>query len=76
MFAYADDVAVIGYGRRALKKLIRTCEEWTKENNMKINQKKSGIIWHKGKQGRKSQETEISGYPIKSSYRYLGTIID
>ena len=49
VFAYADNVAVIGYGRRTLKKLIKTCEEWTMVNNMKINQKKSGIIWHKGK---------------------------
>ena len=76
VFAYADDVAVIGYGRRALKKLIKICETWTEENNMKINQKKSGIIWHKRKQGRKMKETEINAYLIKSSYKYLGIIID
>ena len=43
---------------------------------MKINQKKSGIIWHKRKQGRKMKETEINAYLIKSSYKYLGIIID
>ena len=26
VFAYADDLAVIGYGRRDLKRVIRICE--------------------------------------------------
>ena len=49
VFAYADDLAVIGYGKNSLKEVIRICEEWTIRNNMKINREKSGIIWHKGR---------------------------
>ena len=43
IFAYADDVAVIGLG------VNRLCEKWTIKNKMKINKAKSGVIWHKGK---------------------------
>ena len=43
---------------------------------MKVNRQKSGIIIHKGKQGRKPKETEYKKYPIKSHYKYLGIVID
>ena len=49
VFAYADDLAVIGYDLRSLKGAINIIERWTDRNNMTINKKKSGIILHKGR---------------------------
>ncbi len=46
VFAYADDLAIVGYNMRSLKKAIRLCDRWVEENYMNIYRKKSGIILH------------------------------
>ena len=49
---------------------------------MKVNKKKSGIIFHsnKSKRGRKKKDLEeeqyVIGIPIIRTYRYLGIIIN
>ena len=43
-FAFADDLAINGTGKEQLEKAINTCKKWTEENNMKINEEKSGVI--------------------------------
>ena len=48
-YAYADDLATIGKGRKKIEEAIKIVEVWTRENNMIINKKKSGIIIHKNK---------------------------
>ena len=45
-FAFADDLAVNGFLDKNLKKAIKIIEKWMNENKMKINRKKSGIIYH------------------------------
>lgn len=45
-FAYADDLAAHGFDEELLNTAIKIIEEWGDENNMKINKKKSGIIFH------------------------------
>ena len=49
-FAYADDLAIIGFDRCRIFKTIDIIENWANNNNITINKKKSGIILH-GKQG-------------------------
>ena len=46
---------------------------------MKINKKKSGIMWFKRKKNNKKTLNEIKnieGYPIVENYKYLGIYID
>ena len=45
-FAYADDLAINGFKFTKMKKAINQIEKWVTENKMKINKKKSGIIFH------------------------------
>ena len=76
-FAYADDLAVIGYNRCRLFKTIDIIEEWAKDNNIVINKKKSGVILH-NRRGHtpKANKGRIRDYPIQRWYKYLGVIID
>ena len=77
-FAFADDLAVNGFLDRSMKKAIKIIEKWTDDNKMKINRKKSGIIYHT-KKNRKSKDGEnrtYMGFPIRTEYKYLGIMID
>ena len=47
VYAYADDLAIIGKDRERAEEAIRIVEEWTEENDMKINKKKSGFIFYR-----------------------------
>ena len=78
VFAYADDLAIVGYHKAKLKKCIRTAEKWADENNMTINRKKSGIIFHmkRSKYMDPNKEELFKGYPIKPHYKYLGIYLD
>ena len=75
--AYADDLAVIGICKTKLLEAIDLVEEWAEDNKLIINKKKSGVIIHGfGGRAAKKDKGEIRGYPYKSSYTYLGIIID
>ena len=64
-FAYADDLAVIGYNRCRLFKTIDIIEEWAKDNNIVINKKKSGVILHNSRGPTpKANKGWIRDYPI------------
>ena len=71
VFAYADDLAGIRWNEYKLSRTIRIIERWADENKMKINKKKSGIIFHKLKKMCKN-DSNYEGYPIVSKYKYLG----
>ena len=49
VYAYADDLAIIGQNKFKLKDAINIVEAWTYKNKMKVNKKKSGIIFYKRK---------------------------
>ena len=77
VFAYADDLAIVGFEEFRLRKCIEITERWADKNNMRINKKKSGVIFHM-KRGRKdipSTEKKF-GYPVKKEYKYLGIYMD
>ena len=48
VFAYADDIAIVGTGDKQLQKAWQIIWEWQYDNQMTINKKKSGIMLHKG----------------------------
>ena len=44
---------------------------------MKINKRKSGIMWIKKKgSGKKKKNEELEGFPVIDTYKYLGIWID
>ena len=65
-FAYADDLAIVGFEDDKLERCIEITELWADDNNMTINKKKSGIIFHmmRGRSGIPEDETKY-GYPVK-----------
>ena len=76
-FAYADDLAMVGICKTKLLDAITIVEEWARENNLRINKKKSGVMIHKhrGKAAKEDKGT-IRDFPYKNEYTYLGIIID
>ena len=66
VFAFADDLAIVGMTNTKLKRAISITENWAQDNQMMINKKKSAIMYHKinGKKLRKKRE--YHGYPIVS----------
>jgi len=59
-----------------LDKCINIIEEWSKENNLKINKKKSAIMEFMHRRSRTTQmkvENSYRDYPILDNYKYLGT---
>ena len=43
---------------------------------MKINRKKSGIIFHQKRYKKVEEGEQLLGYPIKEKYKYLGVYLD
>ena len=60
VFAYADDLAIIGKKKERLTEAINIVENWTRNNKMQINKKKSGIIFYKRKSRRNNNQGEQS----------------
>ena len=73
---YADDIILICKDKRELMRGIRFIEEWSRENQLSINKRKSGVMIMNKRRSRMNEEGEIEGYPIVLSYKYLGTVID
>ena len=48
VFAYADDIAILGSGEKKLLKAWQTVWNWQLDSQMAVNRKKSGIMLHTG----------------------------
>ena len=48
VFAYADDIAILGSGEKKLLKAWQTIWNWQLDSQMQVNRKKSGIMLHMG----------------------------
>ena len=59
VMVFADDIAILADSRPALSKAIIHIEEWCKANKMKLNKKKSNIIFIKSKPKSKLQKIGI-----------------
>ena len=77
IFMYADDTALICRNRKELEKGIKVLENWSEENGLTINKKKSGVmIMSKRKsKGRGLEIDKLWDYPIVNNYKYLGTVM-
>ena len=77
IFAYADDLAMIGKCKANLLDAINIVEAWTEENKLTINKKKSGVMIHRYRgKAAKTDKGFIRGFPYKTEYTYLGIVID
>ena len=73
IFAYADDIAILGQGNKKLDKAWELIWRWSYDNGMEINRKKSGIMMHKGSLKKVEANTHTkSRIPIVQCYKYLG----
>jgi len=79
MLCYADDVAIIFHSKEQLSWIIRNLENWTTQNKMTINKKKSGIMFGRKyvNESERSRNTDakFNGYPIVEHYKFLGVTI-
>ena len=79
--AYADDLAFTCVSREKLKGALAITEEWCQTTGMEINKEKSAIMRiRKDRRTRGvehgSGEASIMGFPVKTSYMYLGVQIE
>ena len=54
VFACADDLAAHAFDLDKLSEAIQLVEKWAEDNNMKINRKKSGILFHKKRKSKRN----------------------
>ena len=95
---YADDILVLCQTEGQIKQCIKIIEEWSKQNGMELNKKKSGILPFGPRRAKEvallrldktfnpqTKKTEnkwipttkeISGIPVVTTYKYLGTHLD
>ena len=73
---YADDLLVICTSLSQLRRVIYTIKNWSKENNLQLNPRKSGVVQFVSRAGniRKKLRTgeSIEGIPVVNEYKYLG----
>jgi hypothetical protein len=76
IFAYADDIMILCDKLETLDECVDIIENWSIDNNMKINKTKSAILEFIHRKKRITNLTigeNRRGYPIVSEYKYLGT---
>ena len=74
--AYADDVVCIWTNLAQTKQDIQIMEQWCIKNEMKINERKSGILRILKKRGKTRKiENSLNIQEVKS-YKYLGIHIN
>ena len=73
LLAYADDTLIICDSLSQVSSIIEVIRLWSGQNNMKLNEKKSGIVEFVGRRMRRSLRYEsICGFPVCGEYKYLG----
>ena len=74
--AYADDVVCIWTNLAQTKQAIQIMEQWCIKNEMKINERKSGILRILKKRGKTRKIENSLDIPEVESYKYLGIHIN
>ena len=75
--AYADDLLIVSNNHLQLLQSIRKTVQWSDDNHMIVNNKKSGIIKLRVDRRTKAPPyNHIQGIPVVSSYKYLGVRVD
>ena len=89
---YADDILILCQTIDQAKRCIRLIEQWSQNNGMELNKKKSGVVVFSARRAKdipymvntsnnkNSNWTpaikDISGVPLVQKYKYLGTYLD
>jgi len=76
---YADDLFVLCYSKSNMRKVIQTIKTWSIENNLNLNESKSGVMEFLPRQGGNltlNIGQEFEGIPIVACYKYLDVWID
>lgn len=80
LLGYADDLCVLCTSPSELRRVIKLIKHWSRENNLALNAKKSGILEFTPRLGKQSNylqiNSEFEGIPIVTEYRYLGLIFN
>ena len=64
-------------GELAIISIIKAIDKWSRENEVEINKRKSGImIIRQDRRTKEEKQKEIQGYPIVTHYKYLGVELD
>ena len=83
--AYTDDIAMVSYDLRMLKKMLEISEPLFNDAGLKVKgpkcalfyERRSGNNWYKGKNDRQPvieiQGEKIETYKRLKAYKYLGT---
>ena len=76
LLGYADDMLIICSSLTQLRRVVETIREWSSDNNLKLNESKSGIIEFLPRLGRQSSVLKVgslfAGIPVVEKYKYLG----
>jgi len=75
--AYADDMVILLRSVDQVKRVTGSLEDSLAKYNLILNKKKSGILEFVKRSGKSLQilDLEVNGFPVVSTYRYLGTIL-
>lgn len=80
LLAYADDLLVVCTSLHQLRQVIKIIRKWSKENNLELNDKKSGIVEFLPRSGRQTSTLKtgsvFESIPIVDKYKYLGLWLD
>lgn len=71
VLCYADDIAIFFHDRPQVNNAINTLKEWSTNNDMRINHKKSGIMFGAIGDVRRFPH-KYKDYPVVSGYKFLG----
>lgn len=72
---YADDLSNLTNSIETLRKLINLIRKWGEQNEILLNNSKSGVIIIEGNNNNWQMDS-IEGIPIVESYKYLGVVIN
>jgi hypothetical protein len=73
LLSYADDTLIICDSPYEVRNVIQTIKSWSAENNLKLNEKKSGIVEFLHRKSKPCLKIDsIDGFPVCKEYRYLG----
>ena len=74
--AYADDIVWICSSINQIQKAVCIMKEWWTQNEMKINEKKSGILRILKRNGKVGYIENTLNIPEVKEYKYLGIILN
>ena len=80
IMAYADDLVIICDSPTQVRNTINQIKRWSLENNLKLNNLKSGIMQFLPRTGKQTSHWEIGKMieeiPVVEKYKYLGMWLD